>query len=174
MTSKIYTPILVVALALNSGIAAAANHQMGHNMSGMTMELGVSDENLDLRFIDAMILHHQGAVSMAKEAIQKSQRPEIKKLALEIIKAQEKEITQLQTWRRTWYPRIGSTPMAWNSQMGHMMPMSETQREAMMMTMSLGNADENFDLRFINAMILHHNKQRLSDKKSKGLRKTSY
>ena len=65
---------------------------MNHNMA---MDLGPADANYDLRFIDAMTPHHQGAVEMAKEAQQKSQRPEIKKLADNIIKAQDKEIAQL-------------------------------------------------------------------------------
>lgn len=45
---------------------------MNHNMGEMSMELGAADANLDLRFIDGMILHHQGAIAMAKAALQKS------------------------------------------------------------------------------------------------------
>jgi uncharacterized protein (DUF305 family) len=40
---------------------------------------------------------------MGKDALQKSQRPEIKKLAAEIIKAQETEIKQMKQWRKAWY-----------------------------------------------------------------------
>ncbi|AFZ14159.1 protein of unknown function DUF305 [Crinalium epipsammum PCC 9333] len=58
--------------------------------------------------MDAMTLHHQGVVKMAKEAQQKSQPPEIKKLAGEIIKAQNKEIGQLKQWRQAWYPKAGN------------------------------------------------------------------
>jgi uncharacterized protein (DUF305 family) len=125
-------------------------------MGEMSMELGVADANFDLRFIDGMTPHHQGAVVMAKEALQKSKRPEIKKLAAAMIKAQDKEIAQMQQWRKAWYPQVSSTPMAWNSQMGHMMSMSKEQKQGMMMNMDLGAADNNFDLRFINAMIPHH------------------
>jgi len=57
------------------------------------MELGPADAEFDLRFIDAMT-PHQGAVEMAKEAQQKSKRPEIQKLAADIIQAQDKEINQ--------------------------------------------------------------------------------
>jgi uncharacterized protein (DUF305 family) len=49
------------------------------------MDLGPADESYDLRFLDAMVPHHEGAVVMAKEVLQKSQRPEMKKLAKEII-----------------------------------------------------------------------------------------
>jgi len=50
-----------------------------------------------------MIPHHEAAVVIAKDALQKSQRPEIKNLAQEIIKAQDTEINQMKQWRKTWY-----------------------------------------------------------------------
>jgi uncharacterized protein (DUF305 family) len=78
----------------------------GSGMTGdMTMDLGAADTNYDLRFIDAMTLHHQGAVKMAKEAVQKSGRPEIKQLAQNIIKAQEAELKQMKQWRQAWYQK---------------------------------------------------------------------
>ncbi len=135
-------------------------HQMGempamtpHNMS---MDLGPADADLDLRFIDAMIPHHQGAVVMAKDAIANSQRPEIKTMAGAIIAAQDQEIAQMKQWRKAWYPQASDTPMAWHSEANHMMPMSPEQRDAMSMEQSLGNSDAEFDLRFINSMVPHH------------------
>jgi uncharacterized protein (DUF305 family) len=130
---------------------------MGHSsMGGMSMGLGPADSSLDLRFIDAMTPHHQGAVVMAKEAQQKSKRPEIQKLAANIIQAQNKEIAQMKQWRKAWYPKSSDMPMAYNAQMGHMMTMSSAQKKGMMMSQDLGAADAEFDLRFINAMIPHH------------------
>jgi uncharacterized protein (DUF305 family) len=131
------------------------NHGSGMN-HGMAMDLGPADANYDLRFIDAMIPHHQGAVKMANVAQQKSKRPEIKNLADEIIKAQNQEITQMKQWRTAWYPKAGDKPMAYDAKMGHMMEMSSEQMQAMMMDIDLGAADAEFDLRFINAMIPHH------------------
>jgi uncharacterized protein (DUF305 family) len=64
---------------------------MNHSMS---MDLGPADANYDLRFIDGMTPHHQGAVEMAKEALSKSRHPEIKKLAQDIIAAQNREIKE--------------------------------------------------------------------------------
>jgi uncharacterized protein (DUF305 family) len=126
------------------------------SMGGMSMDLGPADADLDLRFIDAMTPHHQGAVVMAKEAQQKSKRPEIQKLAADIIQAQDKEIAQMKQWRKAWYPKASDTPMAYHAQMGHMMAMSSEQKSGMMMRQDLGAADTEFDLRFINAMIPHH------------------
>lgn len=147
-----------------SSIASAVNAQtmnhgtmqhggMGHSMD---MDLGPADESYDLRFLDAMVPHHEGAVVMAKEVLQKSQRPEMKKLAKEIIQAQSKEIAQMKQWRSAWYPKAPTTPMAWHAPMGHMMEMSAEQRKAMMMSLDLGAADAQFDLRFLDAMIPHH------------------
>jgi uncharacterized protein (DUF305 family) len=126
---------------------------MQHDMS---MDLGPADADYDLRFIDSMVFHHQGAVNMAEEALTKSQRSEMKKLAQDIIAAQKQEIEQLKQWRINWYPNAARTPMAWNPEMGHMMAMSEDMEQSMMMSMDLGQADADFDLRFIDAMIPHH------------------
>lgn len=132
------------------------HHGGGMMGSGMSMDLGPADANYDLRFIDAMRFHHQGAIAMAKEAQQKSKRPEIKKLASSIITDQNREINQLKQWRQAWYPKAGDSPMAYDSKMGHMMKMSSNQMQGMMMMGDLGSADSQFDLRFINAMLPHH------------------
>jgi uncharacterized protein (DUF305 family) len=126
---------------------------MSHDMS---MDLGPADEDYDLRFIDGMAIHHQGAVVMAGEALTKAQHPELKKLAQDIIAAQKLEISQMQEWRTAWYPQADSMPMAYHPQMGHMMAMTKEQKQGMMMSMDLGSADAEFDLRFINGMLPHH------------------
>lgn len=157
-SSQVQTPSPTaanVSAEKNTSHGGGMHHGSGMNHS-MAMDLGPADANYDLRFIDAMTPHHQGAVSMAKQAQQKSQRPEIKKLADDIIKAQNKEISQLKQWRKAWYPQASSTPMAHNPQTGQMMPMSQEQMQAMMMEEDLGAADAQFNLRFINAMIPHH------------------
>lgn len=170
-------PLVSMSLAACSGTASQSTEgspsssntaQMDHGSMGnsspmpmdhgsmMSMDLGPADESFDLRFIDAMIPHHEGAVAMAQEALQKSNRPEIQQLAQAIIDAQEKEISELKEWRTSWYPNAGDEPMMYSAEMGHMMPMTEEMRSSMMMNGDLGAADDQFDLRFINAMIPHH------------------
>jgi uncharacterized protein (DUF305 family) len=90
-----------------SGKPAAINMEMAgmtDSMKGMDMKKldSASGNEFDLEFINQMIPHHQGAVVMAREALQKSQKEEIKKLANTIIKAQEAEIKQMRDWQTAW------------------------------------------------------------------------
>jgi uncharacterized protein (DUF305 family) len=147
------------AIEVNSQQTTQHNGSMHHGSGmahDMSMDLGPADADYDMRFVDAMIPHHQGATEMAQEVLEKSQRPEMKKLAKDIIAAQNREIEQMKQWRKAWYPKADSKPMAWHAQMGHMMVMSPEQIQAMMMKGDLGAADAEFDLRFLNAMIPHH------------------
>ena len=81
-------------------------------MSDMDMEMmGMTDpdelanqEPFDLAFIDAMIPHHQSAIAMAKVALEESNNPEIRGIAEDIVRAQEREISQMKEWRERWYP----------------------------------------------------------------------
>lgn len=131
-------------------IPAAMTHDMAD------MDLGPRDDYFDLRFIDGMTLHHQGAIAMAEKVLKNSSRPEMQQLAQAIIGAQQQEIEQMQQWRQAWYPDADATPMMYHAEMAHMMPMTDDMKSAMMMSVDLGPADEAFDLRFLNAMIPHH------------------
>lgn len=135
------------------GDAPMADHEMTHDMA---MDLGPKDAEFDLRFIDGMILHHQGAIAMAESALQNSQREEIKQLAQAIIAAQQSEIDQMMQWRQEWYADASAEPTMYDAQMGHTMVMTPAMQSSLMMNSDLGKADAEFDLRFINAMIPHH------------------
>lgn len=138
----------------HSAMDHSATDPTTHSMEAM--DLGPQDEAFDLRFIDGMVLHHQGAIAMAEQVLEKSERPELKQLAEEIIAAQQQEISQMQQWRQAWYPTAAATPMMYDAAMGHMMPMSAEMAAAMKMDVGLGQADDQFDQRFLTAMIVHH------------------
>ncbi len=52
----------------------------------------------DRDFAAGMIPHHQGAIDMAKTVLQHGKDPDLRKLAQDIIKAQESEIAFLKAW----------------------------------------------------------------------------
>lgn len=75
------------SLAFN-GIAARMHKDMDITYTGRA----------DVDFVNGMIPHHQAAVDMAKTELAFGKDPEIKKIAEDVIKAQEAEIATLQQW----------------------------------------------------------------------------
>lgn len=117
-------------------------------MSGMDMEMGDEQVDSDLKFIDAMTVHHQSAVEMSEIALDEAEHPELVELAEEIIAAQKQEIVQFQEWRDAWYPDAPESDL---SGMQDMAGMAMDHGDMEMLT----NA-ERFDLMFIEMMIPHH------------------
>jgi uncharacterized protein (DUF305 family) len=54
--------------------------------------------NADVDFVKSMIPHHQGAIDMAKTVLTFGKDPELRKLAEEVIKAQDGEIALMREW----------------------------------------------------------------------------
>lgn len=99
------------------------------------MDLGRPDRTLDLRYTNAMIAHHRGAILLAKQA-ERSERAEVKDLALAIQKSEPVLIEELYQWKRDWYNDRRLVPDPFVAK--------------------LGDYDATFDLRFLNALIAHH------------------
>lgn len=101
----------------NGGKDKTPDHLMpdGTMMEGETMDMsemmeqmsasleGLSGEAFDEAFIDEMIVHHQGAVEMAKMVLASSERLELRDLAQKIIDAQTAEIQMMEAWRAEWF-----------------------------------------------------------------------
>ena len=128
----------------HSGNFGMMQNKQGNQMMG----------NIDRHFIEQMIPHHEGAIAMAKMALQKSKRPEIKTLAEAIITAQTKEIGDMQTWYKNWFGQ--DVPKGNTAMMGNGMMSGRTAHMGGSDDMrALENASD-FDKAFIEAMIPHH------------------
>ena len=73
-----------------NGITAKMHQDMAITFTG----------NADVDFVKNMIAHHQGAIDMAKVELAFGKDPEVKKVAEDVIKAQEAEIAWLRDWQK--------------------------------------------------------------------------
>jgi len=136
--------VLVFALGIGIGylLWGVEEPRDAHMMQGGSM----MSQGINQHFIVQMIPHHEGAIAMAKVALEKSKRPEIVSLANGIIEAQEAEITKMQGWYQEWF---GSAPPAF----GHGMHMEGMEGDLDALRSA---APEEFDREFIEQMIPHH------------------
>lgn len=72
-------------------------HSMAKNLEGK------KGSDFDKAFLTEMVVHHEGAVVMAKQVLATSKRPELIQLANDIINAQTKEIQMMQQWQKEWF-----------------------------------------------------------------------
>lgn len=79
---------------------ANAPHAKAYALDNSHSEMmtAIYETDPDVAFAKAMIPHHQGAVEMAKVQLQFGKDEKMKKLAQDIIKAQEPEIKLMQDW----------------------------------------------------------------------------
>lgn len=54
-------------------------------------------------FLAMMSKHHEGAVAMSKLVPDRTDRPDLKQLASQIIAEQTKEASQLRDWEKSWF-----------------------------------------------------------------------
>ena len=144
-------PLIIGAVLLIVGIGvgyalrgANAGIPIGSHMMSDGSAMG---QNIDQHFIVQMIPHHEGAIEMAKIALERSKRPEILSLADGIIEAQEKEINDMSSWYQSWF---GSIPPEGGMGMMHMGGMEGDT------AVLIGVSAAEFDREFMKQMIPHH------------------
>lgn len=125
----------ILGLTLGFALSPEYTFKMKNRQSAMR-ELGNPDKFLDQRYLDNLIAHHQSAIYMSKQVEANSKRKEMVDLAKEIIKVDEVNIKELYIWKKSWY--------------------QNTRTINSFEKINLGSYDEKFDLRFLNALIAHH------------------
>ena len=132
------------------GMAGMDHSTMDHGSmgsGGMAQQMVMEDgEYSDRAFIDAMVPHHQGAVDMARVALENAEHREIKELSRNIISTQQAEIEELKAIKEE---EFGTSNVPMEIGAGEMEAMGMTDPD------ELANRDP-FDRAFIDAMIPHH------------------
>ena len=99
---------LALAIAASAALAQSAmpmspagmanEAAMAKMMDSMKMGMKMTGD-ADKDFVMMMLPHHQGAIDMAKVELEYGKDPMLKKMAGEIIAAQQKEIDAMKAWQ---------------------------------------------------------------------------
>lgn len=130
------TAVIFLTIGIGIGYWMTPEYQMSIYDKSTSMDLGQADRWFDLRYINAMIEHHRQAMILAEKAVEKTRNEQIKKLAENILEDEPTAIAELYQWKNDWY--------------------SDKRKVKEPIVANLGEYDDNFDRRFLNALIFHH------------------
>lgn len=145
-----HTAIAALAFALTAPVLAqdAKSHGGMHDQHAMTSTPNAAKAPYDHQFLDTMSAHHQGAMHMAQLVQERSAHDELKQMAKKMIGDQEKDIQQLQEWKKQWYGGKGDA-------VNMKMPGMESMK-GMSMDKLAASKGEQFDAMFLDMMPKHH------------------
>ncbi len=153
--------IALMAALFTIGISAALADASVDGRSGRA----------EVRFLEGMIDHHQMALDMANDCLDKAEAESVRALCTQIIAAQSAEIELMRGWLLAWY-NVAYAPMSMMEMMpaapaagghsGHAghggMAMPQTDPPMMMgMFAGLNRLEgRDYDIAWLEAMIDHH------------------
>ena len=85
-------------MQMSTGSAMQQELMQGMNQMNQDMMAAAQYKDPDVAFAAGMLPHHIGAVKMAEVELKYGKDPEMRKLAEDIINAQQAEIEQMQKW----------------------------------------------------------------------------
>jgi uncharacterized protein (DUF305 family) len=160
MKKELFAILVAAAFAAACGQPASDHSQHGANANPTSNQAmhgdhaghgdsspGAAAAPVELQFLDTMIVHHEGAIDMAKLAEDRAQRPQLKQLAKKMIADQQREIAEMQAMRERLHP---GAPKAVNMDL----PGMRGSMHDLTNLRSLKGAE--FDNEFINLMTQHH------------------
>ncbi len=132
---------------------------MDHSKMSMTSEsdtykkyAALKGEAYDKEFVANMIVHHESAMNMAEMALASAKHQEIKDLAANINTSQGKEVGDMRNWQNQWgYPATSGHSMTGMEEAGHSMEGMADMNNALK-----GLSGDEFDKKFLELMIEHH------------------
>ena len=136
---------------------AAASPSQAH--ASHSHDVGPAGATYDLRWLDAMVQHHTGALRMS-EFVFNIGHPGVGALANGIWREQAREIKAMAQWRKAWYPEAPVYPVALRpgvdpNSMSSLERMGAAQIQAMQMMGSTPTKANRLGW-FLEGMIAHH------------------
>lgn len=136
ISSFVFATILAGSLSV-----CASSEKSQYLRDSLSKETNMEAKAYDRTFIDEMTEHHKEGVMMAEIAAKKAHHPELRKMAMMMMKDQSEEIKLMKSWRIAWYPQASDFQ-------SHSVGMRMEKLESL--------SGEEFDIAFIDSMIMHH------------------
>ncbi len=140
---------LLSALSLSLALMGPASAQQMGSMPGMHHSAAqgapladLSGKAFDRAFLSMMLVHHQGAVDMSQAVLKSAKDAQVKTWTADIVRVQQREITQMQGWLGTLGGVDKTAQSSMNTEMGAMM--------------SALKASKNSDAALVQGMLPHH------------------
>jgi uncharacterized protein (DUF305 family) len=152
---RVLTMLVVTAGLILAGCADDADTTNAGSTAATSGAAQQTFNDADVTFATDMIPHHRQATEMAAMAAERSQDPEIKKLASAIQAAQQPEIDTMSSWLKAWGKPIpeGTAGMEGMDHATGDMPGMMTTEE---MNQLHNKTGVGFDRMFLTMMIEHH------------------
>jgi len=145
--------VLLLAAAVLGIAGCGGDDNSAEPAAGEQPTVASGQVPFDRAFIDAMVPHHQAAIEMAREAKQAGlTRPELIKIADDIIATQQAEIDQMLEWRQQWFGSKSREPEAAAREV---LGLSAAEAGMEHSAADLATADD-VDQAFAGMMIGHH------------------